>query len=304
MKSLLKEPLLHFLLIGLALFWLFEQTSPFADSPQTDVIDVNQENLLTFYQYRARAFNAEEAKQRIEAMSPDELNLLIDDYVREEALYREALRLGLDQNDYVVKRRLVQSVEFIADGAASAEPEVSDQHIRTYFEENRADYFVPPTVTFTHVFYGLRERSGKAALALAQEKLAELNTSQVSFSDSTAHGERFLYHVNYVDRGHDFVASHFGPAMAGALFDLTPDPAQWQGPLESAYGFHLVLLTRHTVGRNPPLEELLDRVRDDALRDDIRKRKEAAIQAVVKRYAVRRTYRPDSPAPEHDEDQP
>lgn len=304
LKSLVKEPLLHFLLIGLGLFWLFEQTAPSAETEQDQIIEVNQESLLTFYQYRTRAFNIEQARLRIEAMPADELNRLIEDYVREEALYREALRLGMDQNDYVIKRRLVQSIEFIADGAASAEIEVSQPRVLAYYEAHQADYFVPPVVTFTHVYFGLRDRSEEAAKALARDKLAELNKHQISFSDSTAHGDRFLYHVNYVDRGADLVAGHFGQAMANALFELTPDEKHWQGPFASDYGYHLVLLTRRSAGRIPPLEEIMDRVQEDALREDARERRSAAIQSVVDRYRVRRTYRPDDLTEESGSDQP
>ena len=114
----------------------------------------------------------------------------------------------------------------------------------------------------------------------------------------------FLYHVNYVDRGADLVAGHFGQTMADMLFELTPDATRWQGPFASSYGYHLVLLTRRIAGHNPPLEEIIDQVREDALREFMRERGTAAIQSVVDRYQVRRTFQPDKLTAESGSDQP
>lgn len=290
-KKLVTEPLLHFLLLGLGFFVLHGLLSPAGDTQSSHVIEVNRKNLLTYYQYRSRAFNADEAGSQIDSLSTSDLNQLIDDYVREEALYREALRLGLDRNDYVVKRRLVQSVEFIADGVVAAEVDISDVQVQSYFETHKEDYFEPAAITFTHVFFGQRQRGDKAAQAKAEEKLVALNADQVSFSEGTAHGDRFLYHVNYVDRDAAFVASHFGNAMANAMFELEPAVDLWRGPFESPYGYHLVLLTRLQVGRNPPLEEVKERVRDDALRVAMRKRKQVAIDSIVRNFTVNRTFK-------------
>ncbi len=223
-------------------------------------------------------------------MPEDELDRLIADNVREEAMHREAKALGMDKNDYIIKRRMIQSIEFITDGFVTAAVDVSDEDVSAYYEANREDYYVSPFVTFTHVFFDGERHSRDEAFGLAKAKLSELNEQQVPFSDAPRHGDRFHYFVNYVERDPQFVASHFGAPMAEQVFALDPDDATWHGPFESEYGLHLVLLTRKAEGRYPDLAEIEAGVRDDAEREAIAALKDIAIQAIVDTYEVRRSY--------------
>ena len=287
MNRLLREPLVHFLAIGAGLFVLFGFVAPEDSSLDDKTIVVDRDALLTFLQFRSKAFNPEVAASKLDALSDAELQQLIDAYVREEALHREALALGMDQNDYVIKQRLIQSIQFITNGFVSAAVDVSDEEVAEYYEANRDDYFVDPFITFTHVFFSSDRHGKEQARQLAEAKLAELNDAQVPFSGSTRHGDRFLYNVNYVERSRDFVASHFGRAMAASVFELEADEGRWYGPLESAYGFHLVMVARRKDGFYPPLEEIADVVREDALRIKLDEQNERAVQAIVDTYDVR-----------------
>jgi hypothetical protein len=210
--------------------------------------------------------------------------------VREEVLHREAVALGLGEDDYVIRRRLVQKLEFITEGFAEAGAKVDRAALQRYFDANKADYYVEPFVTFTHVFFETEDRPREEALAAAEKKLIELNRDGVPFADAPQHGDRFLYHVNYVERTPDYVASHFGVPMAKAVFELEPNDFIWKGPFDSPYGVHLVLLTTNEPGRDPELAELEDRVRDDAQRAMIREETEAAITDIVGSYDVRVVY--------------
>ncbi len=290
MKTLIKEPLVHFLAVGLGLFVLFEFVGGDDTAYDSKVIDVDRDALLTFVQYRSRAFEPRIAAERLDGMSEEELERLIGDYVREEALHREALALGMDKNDYIIKRRMIQSIEFITDGFVTAAVEVSDEDVDAYFEANRDDYYVSPFVTFTHVFFDRERHGGDEALAVASAKLAELNAQQVPFSNAPRHGDRFPFFLNYVERGPEFVASHFGAAMAQGVFAIEPSDTTWHGPFESEYGAHLVMLTRNIAGRYPELAEVESGVRDDAEREAIAALKDKAIQAIVDTYEVRRSF--------------
>lgn len=291
-RQIVTEPLFGFLAIGVGLFGLFALVSPDEEAPGSRVIVVDREALLEFIQFRSRAFEPGFAADSLEGLTSAELEALIADYVREEALYREALALGMDANDYIIKQRMIQKVEFISDGFATAAVDLSDSDVAAFYEANKADYFIDPYVTFTHVFFDSERHGRDEARALAVAKLDELNRDHVPFSDSTRHGDRFLYHVNYVERNLDFVASHFGESMARDIFALEPSETLWQGPFESPYGFHLVLLTTNEQGRYPELDEIAGRVRDDARRDYIRRQSEAAMQAIVDTYDVRIDYAP------------
>ena len=288
--KLLRDPLVHFLAIGLGLFVLFDLVASDEAAYDSKVINVDREALMTFVQYRMRAFEPKAAAARLDNMPEDELERLINDYVREEALYREAKGLGMDKNDYIIKRRMIQSIEFITDGFVTAAVEVTDADVVEHYEANREDYYISPFVTFTHVFIDGERHSRDNAYALANAKLEELNRDQVQFSDAPRHGDRFPFFVNYVERDPQFVASHFGPNMTRAVFELEPSTLAWLGPYESEYGLHLVMLAKKAEGRYPELDEVEDSVRNSAEREKIAAQKSKAIQAIVDTYEVRGAY--------------
>jgi hypothetical protein len=213
LKSLLKEPLAHFLAAGLGLFALFGIVNRDEPSDDANVITVDEDALLTFVQYRIKAFNPELARKKLDSLSDEELARLIDDYVREEVLHREALALGLAEDDYVIRRRLVQKLEFITEGFAEASVAPDEASLQRYFDAHKSDYYVDPFVTFTHVFFETEDRPRAEVRAEAEKMLVELNRRSTPFSDAPKHGDRFLYHVNYVERTPEYVASHFGPPM-------------------------------------------------------------------------------------------
>ena len=290
MTKLFKEPLVHFLALGLGLFVLFDLVASDDAMYDSKIINVDRDALLTFVQYRSRAFEPSMAAARLDGMTEDELERMISDYVREEALHREALALGMDKNDYIIKRRMIQSIEFITDGFVTAAVEISDADVEAYFEANREDYYIDSFVTFTHVFFDTERHGRDEANTLATAKVAELNDQQVVFSDAPRHGDRFPFFVNYVERGPEFVVSHFGMPMAQGVFAVEPSDFTWHGPFESEYGAHLVMLTRKAEGRYPELAQVEPSVRDDAEREAIAAQKDKAIQAIVDTYEVRRIF--------------
>ena len=288
MKNFFLQPLVHFLILGLSLFGFYEwigEKSDTTESPRTIVVD--REALLTFMQYRAKAFNDEQFGKRLDSMDKKERQRLIDDLVREEVLYREALSLRLNENDYVVKRRLIQKLEFITKGFIDSAIELTEENIKTYFEENKPEYYIEPYATFTHVFFDKERHGSDKAKSMAKEKLTELNNKEVTFSQAIQHGDRFLYHTNYVERTPEYVSSHFGSSMTKAIFEFNFNDQQWTGPFESPYGFHLVMITQKKEGRFPKIDEVYDGVKDDAHRDIIRQQTEAAIQEIINDYDVK-----------------
>lgn len=290
MRKILKDPLVHFLAIGLCLFVLFDLVASDDAAYDSKVIDVDRDSLLTFLQYRARAFEPGLAEERLDNMSDVQLERLISDYVREEALHRQALALGVDKNDYVIKRRMIQSIEFITDGFVTAAVEVSDKDVADYYESNREKYYIDPYATFTHVFYNGERRGRDAAMALAQETLVDLNAQQVAFNEAPRYGDRFPFFLNYVERDPSFVASHFGDQTAQDIFDLEPSESMWYGPFDSEFGVHLVMLARKNEGRYPDLSEIEAAVRDAVEREAIAEQKNKAIQAIVDTYEVRTSF--------------
>ena len=292
MRSFLKQPLLHFLLIGLAFFLLFNL---FGDSEDMDskTIIVNKDALMNYYQYQSRAFNQEVFEEKLAAMPKEELDQLIDNFIREEVLYREAMAMGLDKEDFIIKRRMIQKVEFISQGISEAATDPSEEDIQKYFEANKENYFVPPMATFTHVFFDFEKWRPEEAKAKAEAEVSFLNRNNFDFSQAPSRGDRFFYHTNYVERDVEYIKSHFGAQMTSAIFEAEPSGNSWIGPFPSEYGYHVVMLTMKQVGRYPELEEVLSRVTEDARREFIKEQNDKTIQGIIDGYDVRVEYEVD-----------
>ncbi len=295
MKSLFKQPLVHFLLVGLGFFLLF---NVFADNEDLDsrTIVVDREALMNFYQYRSKAFNKEVFEQRLASMSKKELEQLINDYIRQEVLYREAMAMELDKEDFIIKQRMIQKVEFISQGIAEATTELSEEEINKFYETNLDDYYLSPYVTFTHVFFDMKKWGADEVKAKAEAEVAYLNANRVGFNQAPSRGDRFFYHTNYVERDLEYVKSHFGPSMASAIFEATPSDKDWIGPFGSEYGYHIVMLTKNEAGRYQELDEVRDKLVMDAQREATRTRNEETIQRIIDTYDVRVEYKAEAKA--------
>ena len=283
MKKLLKDPLLHFMVLGLGLFLLYQLSDREADD---DEIVIDRDALLRHLQYQSVAFDRAQFELFLDDMSARETADLVVEAAREEILYREALAIGLDRDDYIIRSRLVQKLRYLAEGFASDADSLSEEEIEAYFDANRDSYELDPYITLTHVFFNAERRGWDEARALAEAKLQELNDGPVPFDESSAHGDRFPYFVNYIERPPQLVASHFGGEMSEALFQLPVDATSWRGPFESRFGTHLVLVTNQQPARMPGFDEVRDRVAADAEAARDRELTDAAIDEIVARYTI------------------
>jgi len=280
-----QQPLLHFIVLG---SMLFGATQWLSSRPQQDdrTIVVDRDALLEFMQYRARTFRPDQADSVLSQMSPDDLDRLVEDYVRQEVLYREAIALGLDRNDYMARQRLIQKLEFLNRDLSVEITQLSDAEVRSYFEEHRDTYYDPPHVTFTHVFFNRETHGDAESRHLADRALTQLNDQQVPFHKGARHGDRFYYHVNYVERGRPEVLSHLGPLVTEAVFQLEPSEQSWYGPYESEYGWHVIMLSERVEGRSLALADVYDQVASDAKRAMVEERSKAIIDGIIDTYDV------------------
>ncbi|WP_020681313.1 peptidylprolyl isomerase [Marinobacterium rhizophilum] len=280
-RRLIKDPLLHFVLVGACLFGTYQLIGTPDTTLSDNTIVVDRDTLLTFIQYRSKAFQPDMAAQRLDDMTAVERQQLIHDFVREEALYRQAQALGMSENDYIIRRRSVQKLEFIAQSMAEQAVTADAEKVAAYFDAHRQDYYEEPSYTFTHVFI-----KGDTGTHKASDLLHQLNGQHVEFSHAARFGDRFLYHRNYVERTPDFIASHFGETFMDQLARIKPDTGRWQGPLTSTHGQHLVMLSEHQPGRVPELAQIQTRVEQDYLRWEQQQKQELAIQQIVGQYHV------------------
>lgn len=210
----------------------------------------------------------------------DELKGLIDDYVAEEVLVREALALGLDQDDPVIRRRLRQKMEFMTDAEVDALTPTDDE-LRAYLDANATSYEVDPRIGFEQVFLS-PDRRGDALKADAAALLARLQSQPET--DTANLGEPTLLPMSEPPTQLTRIGGDFGPDFASALADIPI--GVWSGPITSTYGFHLVRVTERLPGRIPSLAEVHDAVLRDWQNAERIRRERAQLDKLLSRYSV------------------
>jgi parvulin-like peptidyl-prolyl isomerase len=282
-RRLLNDPLLHFLAAGLFLFVVGNAVKPPPAADKTIVVD--RSALLQFIQYRSKAFEPRAAAALLDGLDDEARGRLIEDFVREEALAREAKALSLDANDYVIRQRMVQKVEFLAEAAAApADPTEAD--LAAYYDANKDRYASPPSATLTHIFFSTEKKPAAAAEAEAVKLLSRLNAAKAGFNDATQYGDRFLFHKNYVDRTDDYIRSQLGDAVNSAVFNPATPLDRWTGPYLSQYGAHLIYVASRSPARLAPLSEIENLVRSDLVEERRQQAIDRAIGDIVKNYTV------------------
>jgi len=240
------DPLYTLLIIGGLIFAGVSFLSPAPPSERQIVVD--RSTILEFIQFRVRSFDAEAAGAILDNMSDDERTALINDFLNEEILYREAKQLNMDQTDYVIRRRMAQKLEFMNDTLADV-PEPTDADLVTYYNNYKADFSEPARMSFVHVY----KAEDAPSLDLVAQGLTPQNISQ--FSDL------FAYQLSYAERPYDLILGHFGNEFADQIFDSDLPLKKWVGPIKSAQGFHLVYVTDRQDVSMPSFETVKDRVR-------------------------------------------
>jgi hypothetical protein len=271
-RTWLREPLLHFLVIGVALFVGYRVLHPQADTSDTDRrIVLTQDDL--------RQMSVAVMAQGRPAPTPAQMASLIEARVLQEVLYREALALGLDQDDEIVKRRLAQKMEFLAEDLAGSDP--TPEQLRAWFDTNADQFVLPPRVWFRHLYFS-PDRRGDRAQSDAEATLASLGGGRVGQAASV--GDPFMFQDRYSDRSPEQVAAMFGPGFAQALFEI--EPGSWHGPIASGYGWHLVWIDSITPARRPSFEEVKPEVRTAWIVDQRAEAKRRLFDELRSRYEV------------------
>jgi hypothetical protein len=243
LRRILREPLVHFLVLGLGLLVLYGIFRP-AEETRDDRIVVSTAQIERLAALWQRQWRRPPTQQ--------ELTGLIESHIREEVLYREAQAIGLDRDDTVIRRRLAQKIEFLAEDLAlqGTPPEAE---LRAFFEENADKFSEPGRLSFTHVYVN-RDRRGAAAESDAKQILESLRSG----ADPNQLGDRFMLQGHYALRSRDEVARELGTAFATSVFELPV--GDWHGPVESGYGIHLVRVEEREEGFLPEFEAVRNQV--------------------------------------------
>jgi peptidyl-prolyl cis-trans isomerase C len=260
-KQALREPLVHFLGAGSALFLLMGQ---FGGEDSLDrSITINEADV-------ARLASQWEQTWR-SPPTPQTLDNLIRDHIKEEIYFREAMRMGLDVDDPVIRRRLRAKMEFLAI-AQIQNMEPSETTLQSFYAANKIRYAEKPAFSFEQQFLGEDEDSAKASvLALNAGKTVQARPLSVSASMDKADS--------------DIIAREFGDSFADSLRTLPK--GRWSGPVQSGFGWHAVRIRDVVASATPPLSDIRQRVSNDWRADTQATREAAAYQALLDGYDIR-----------------
>jgi len=241
MRQLLSEPILHFLLLGILLFAGYRWQAPGDSTGRGIVITQGVVDDLVIQHVAARGREP----------SATELNRLIESYVHDEIFYREGVRLGLDRDDLVVKRRVRQKIELIEEDASTRTP--TDADLSAYLAANPARFAQPAVLTFEQVFLGSSINGPDIVRAVAITYEALRNGT-----DPKRLGTPTLLPYSMIETPSDLVARDFGANFAAAL--ETIPIGEWSGPIDSSFGAHYVRVSDRTPAVTPPLGAVRDQV--------------------------------------------
>ena len=266
MQKFIKDPLFAFILAGIVLFVL-DGVRAGDDADRIDVSQAQIDQLADLW-----------TAQMGRPPSGTELNGLVDNFIKEEIMVREAQKLGLDADDVIIRRRLMQKLTFLTEDIALLEPP-SDAELEAHLSANIDRYRIPPTTTFSHIYFSPDSRdnaAGDARLAL---------DGMAGDSEWRSVGDPFMLRRTYAYVSENQIRKEFGTAFAADVVELEAN-GEWQGPIVSGFGFHLVRVDKKDPGREVTLTEVRDRVRADFDADRRRAANDAFYASLLGQYEV------------------
>jgi hypothetical protein len=271
-KRILKEPLVHFLVLGALIFAGYELVNRNSE-PAPGRIVISQGQIASILSGFTRTWQRPPTDQ--------ELQGLIRDLVREEVYYREAMSLGLDKDDTIIRRRLRQKMEFISDDiAAQAQP--TEAELNAFLQAHPEKFRVKQQFTFRQLYLN-PEKHGANLASDAAQLLARLNQPDGD-AGWVAMGDPFMLDNSFTAMPTGEVTKQFGDKFTAQLGGL--QPGHWQGPVESGFGLHLVCISGSTEARLPALTEVRDAVSREWANAQRLEANDKFYQELLKRYTV------------------
>lgn len=241
MQRWIREPLLHFLALGALIFLVYGiVANEDVDENEIFISRGQQENLVNTF---SRTW------QRLP--TPQEYQGLLRDYIRQEIAYRQSRELGLDENDIVIRRRLRQKMEMLAEDVAGLVPP-TDEELQDYLDGNPAEFAIEPRFGLYQLYFSV-DRRGDEARDDALQALGALGEG-LPDADALAIGDPLPLPALLEDSSLTDVGRLFGEVFAESVAGV--EPGRWQGPVESGFGWHLVYVFEVEPGRQPALEEV------------------------------------------------
>ncbi|MHA4846445.1 peptidyl-prolyl cis-trans isomerase [Flavitalea antarctica] len=277
MKKIWTEPLVHFLLLGLIIFlisgWIQNQKKQSDSTITVDNAAVGRIALLYRMQHNA-------------IPTKDQLDGMVEQYINDEMMYREAKKMGLDEDDEIIKRRLIQKYDFLSrDVKTLGKP--GEKELKAYYHENSGWFKDSTRVSFKHIFFSNDKEGEHAAVARASQLLTKIQSGEIPHPQNC--GDRFALQQEYNEIDLLEAKQLFGNSVfANTLFR---QPAgKWYGPVQSGYGTHLVLITKLRPAALPDFANIKEQVMERYLQEMNRAQNMQFMDELRKRYLVQRDY--------------
>lgn len=246
MKRIIREPLLHFLLIGAAFFLVYSWVGDNQSSENTIIIDESDlDEIVSKFETQWKRNPTEE-----------ELIAIVEKRIEEEVFYQEALKMGLDHNDEIIKRRLAQKMQFLSNDISNVVSPTEDE-LKSYYSEHSERYMTEARYTLFHVFFSPDKRSdfrGDAANMIA-------DVEKKSIEEALTMGDEIALPQTFNNTSEFHISRQMGAEFVQAISKL--DTGKWYGPVESGYGAHLVYLENKIEAEPALFAEVRDKVLDD-----------------------------------------
>ena len=269
----LKEPLFQFFLIGVLIYGAYALFSP---------VEEGGDNVIFVTQGEIQWLEDNWQKRWGRPPTPEEQQGLIDEHVREKVLYRTALDMGLDREDVIVRRRMVQKIEFLTSDLI-APPDPIEGELEDFYTSHQYNYRAPDAVSITQVFFDPDKREERT-LEDAKAALEKLQRTGEPDGSKVAYGDVFMMQSYYPERSEIELAKLFGTEFARSVFSL--EPGKWHGPVLSGYGTHLVFVHAVQQSTVPDFADVSEQVKEDWETERMSELHKKYLEGLMSRYKI------------------
>ena len=276
-KRLLSEPLVQFFILGVLLFLLTSYIRQKRDKQSHEIIVDNERIGMMVMNYKT---------QTGDLPNKEQLDAMIENYIREEISYREAKKIGLDKDDEIIRRRLSQKFDFLqTDLTEVAQP--SDEDLKQFYEQHPELFQTEATVSFSHIYFTADNNTDNIAKQKASTVLQQLKNSKLQRAPEK--GDRFPLQYDYTDQATVDIQQNFGDKPI--LQKLFKAPLHtWIGPVQSGYGWHLIFISKRNNDAAIPFESIKEEVKRKWLEATKDARNKKTFDQLGEKYIIKRVY--------------
>lgn len=276
LNKLMNKPVIRFFFIGSIMYLIYVFIIQLNSNTQ------NQDNTITITSGEIMSLEEKWTSRFKRSATELEMQSLVEQHIEETILFKEAVKMGLNKNDDVIRQRMAQKLQFLSDDLIRPEPP-SDDELRDFFYKNTNSYKPADRVTITQIYLDPKKRGDKISDD-AKKLLTKLNKIGSPESNFSAYGDTFNLQSYFLQRSKSELSMLFQGEFA--KFAFLSEPNKWQGPVNSGYGMHIIYIHEKQIGITPEFEEIKDRIREDWMIEKQKGINNIYIDGLLSRYEI------------------